>query len=245
MARDDAATPEPLVVLPTPHLAGGGVPLEPSTVFTFTGSLNQGRYGEDELEAARSLGLMSLAADGTATVGDASAVRDPRAAAAPTLVGRLGTRGRWFVGEDGRTVLLRGVNLGGDVKAPAVPDERTFLPTDFSQHASVSFVGRPFPLSEAPVHFNRLRHWGCVRGCTRPCPRYPRLTKARVGPWCLSVFMRPCACACVYAQLQLLAHDDELGGGGACWPTAIRHSVPGLPHRPVPNGRRVWFLLVY
>ena len=27
-------------------------------------------------------------------------------------------------------------------------------------HASVTFVGRPFPLSEAHEHFARLRRWG-------------------------------------------------------------------------------------
>ena len=73
--------------------------------------------------------------------------------------------GARFRDRSGRQILLRGVNLGGDCKVPAVPDGRTFLATDFSDHRVVSFVGRPFPLDEASDHFRRLKHWGfnCVR----------------------------------------------------------------------------------
>ena len=78
---------------------------------------------------------------------------------------RLAIDGLWFREPSGRRVLLRGVNLGGDTKIPVTPDQRTHLPADFSDHRTVSFVGRPFPLDEANGHFARLRHWGfnCLR----------------------------------------------------------------------------------
>lgn len=78
---------------------------------------------------------------------------------------RLAIDGLWFREPSGRRVLLRGVNLGGDTKVPAGPDQRTHLATDFSDHRTVSFVGRPFPLTEADLHFRRLAHWGfnCLR----------------------------------------------------------------------------------
>ncbi len=53
--------------------------------------------------------------------------------------------GEQFVDEHGRTLLLRGVNVGGSSKLP---------------REGSSFVGRPFPLEDADVHFARLRRWG-------------------------------------------------------------------------------------
>jgi Glycoside hydrolase family 5 C-terminal domain/Cellulase (glycosyl hydrolase family 5) len=53
--------------------------------------------------------------------------------------------GERFVDAEGRTLLLRGVNLGGSSKLPK---------------AGASFVGRPFPLDEADAHFERLARWG-------------------------------------------------------------------------------------
>lgn len=74
-------------------------------------------------------------------------------------------RGNTFVDRHGRHVILRGVNFAGDCKAPSLPDQRTFIPTDFSDHRTVSFVGRPAPLSEIDQHLDRLAHWGfnCIR----------------------------------------------------------------------------------
>ena len=68
--------------------------------------------------------------------------------------------GSWFKDEAGRTLLLRGVNLGGDTKVPVVPGGATHLAQGFFDHRMVSFVGRPFLLSEAPEHLSRLKSWG-------------------------------------------------------------------------------------
>jgi hypothetical protein len=77
----------------------------------------------------------------------------------------LKTKNEWFIDEKGRTVLLRGVNLGGSTKVPFTPNGATHLKTDFSDHRDVSFVGRPFPIKEADEHLTRLKHWGfnCLR----------------------------------------------------------------------------------
>lgn len=70
----------------------------------------------------------------------------------------LAIRGSAFVDPQGRSVLLRGVNLSGSSKTP--PDEPSQIANTFSRHRDVSFVGRPFPRAEAHEHYERLRHWG-------------------------------------------------------------------------------------
>ena len=70
------------------------------------------------------------------------------------------TDGIWFKDEDGRTLLLRGANLGSTSKLPTRPNGATYSRDGFFDHRDVSFVGRPFPLEEADEHFRRLQAWG-------------------------------------------------------------------------------------
>ncbi|RUS24157.1 glycoside hydrolase superfamily, partial [Jimgerdemannia flammicorona] len=68
---------------------------------------------------------------------------------------------RWFRDLHGRALLMRGVNICGSSKLPTSPNGSTHLMHDqFWDHRQVSFVGRPFPIEEAPEHFGRLRAWG-------------------------------------------------------------------------------------
>jgi hypothetical protein len=73
------------------------------------------------------------------------------------------TDGPWFKGNDGRILLLRGVNLAGACKLPSRPDGTTWKNVSegfWTERGDVSFVDRPFPLEEADEHFGRLAAWG-------------------------------------------------------------------------------------
>ena len=82
----------------------------------------------------------------------------------------ISIEGSRFKDEAGRTLLLRGINLGGSSKTPfsrdddvldksALYSEGLLYSERFFEHRDVSFVGRPFPIEEADEHFARLKEW--------------------------------------------------------------------------------------
>ncbi|PWA01839.1 hypothetical protein BB558_002038 [Smittium angustum] len=59
------------------------------------------------------------------------------------------------------SVFLRGVNVGGNCKIPYSTEScGGYEKLCFKNHKNVSFVNKPFPLSEANEHFQRLKSWG-------------------------------------------------------------------------------------
>ena len=77
----------------------------------------------------------------------------------PAPNGPLRTNGGMLLDGDGRSVLLRGINVSGSCKLPAMGAEPAGSGR-FEPNRAVSYVGRPFPLSEARSHFARLASWG-------------------------------------------------------------------------------------
>ncbi|MBR8535890.1 cellulase family glycosylhydrolase [Carboxylicivirga sediminis] len=65
-----------------------------------------------------------------------------------------------FCSQDGRTLFLRGINLGGSSKVPYIPNIGSHVKEGFFNGTDISFVGRPFPINEADKHFKRLKKWG-------------------------------------------------------------------------------------
>ncbi|RKP14740.1 glycoside hydrolase superfamily [Piptocephalis cylindrospora] len=76
------------------------------------------------------------------------------------LQGRITIQDGQFRDEHGRTIHPRGVNCTGSSKLPTSPSGSSHLEEGFWEHREVSFVGRPFPLKDAPEHFRRLKEWG-------------------------------------------------------------------------------------
>ncbi|SMR60363.1 unnamed protein product [Zymoseptoria tritici ST99CH_1E4] len=73
---------------------------------------------------------------------------------------RLRIDGATFRDSADRQVTLHGINIAGDSKLPAAPDIPSHTREHFFEGDDVSFVNRPFALSEAHTHFSRLRRWG-------------------------------------------------------------------------------------
>ncbi|KDN52579.1 glycoside hydrolase family 5 protein [Tilletiaria anomala UBC 951] len=69
--------------------------------------------------------------------------------------------GRRFVDSIGRTLILHGLNVSSMSKLPTTPNGLSHLPEGFvSDDRTVTFIGRPFPLEEAPLRLRQLRAWG-------------------------------------------------------------------------------------
>ncbi|PGH23823.1 hypothetical protein AJ80_02071 [Polytolypa hystricis UAMH7299] len=73
---------------------------------------------------------------------------------------RLRVEGSTFRDQQNREVTLRGINIDATAKYPKRPNQPSYIPDNFYDGDNVSFVGRPFELDDAAVHFDRLKRWG-------------------------------------------------------------------------------------
>lgn len=65
-----------------------------------------------------------------------------------------------FRDNNGRHVLLRGINVAGDHKLPSEPNVPSHSPDNFFDGDSVKFHNRPFSKEDAHIHFSRLKRFG-------------------------------------------------------------------------------------
>ncbi|KAI9147798.1 putative glycosyl hydrolase [Paramyrothecium foliicola] len=60
----------------------------------------------------------------------------------------------------GRQVVLRGINVAGDMKLPSEPNQPSHTGENFFDGDNVSFHQRPFSKDDAPTHFARIKRYG-------------------------------------------------------------------------------------
>lgn len=78
----------------------------------------------------------------------------------------LRSKDGYFIDSQGRKVILKGINVDGASKLPVSPSLPTYKGNAndaddiFFDGDNVSFVGRPFGIDEAELHFQRIKSWG-------------------------------------------------------------------------------------
>jgi hypothetical protein len=78
-----------------------------------------------------------------------------------SLTKNVRSKGKWFVDQSDRVMILHGINVGGSSKLPYTPSIPSYQKENFYESVfTVSSVGKPFPLNQADEHFKRLYQWG-------------------------------------------------------------------------------------